>query len=432
MLKVSHSIENFNTGHTEIKQTEPYVIFTVDNEEFGVEALKVLELVNYMVPLEMPHKFANVKGMASYRGKIIPIVDLRKIFGLEPIRYDDTTVTIVAESGSVFGITAERVLDLNFIPLTSIKKVSALNFGEKTKYLKSVANFGERLVLLLDLDKMIETESSKLPIAEEPNRFESPTPVEADDGYHEIKLDTPNILESIVATDRAADLIIEEFKDGTVETVPELIIETGPPEADSPILSDTSQAVQGRQADYLIDPKELEDLLNGIPQPEQEGSSSAVNELEATKGELPEDTENQDDNRNMAEVEDNGGLEIQPSQINHSGSQSAIASSVPTDSSSANPEEGIFELEQIAEILSGLESDLARELPDDPFQLQTTAEISVNTNRKEECLSDEEIEAVLKDLQDQSGLNPEEPSSDRTFPDLKDEQNKASEERTDV
>lgn len=432
MLKISHSIENFNTGHTEIKQTEPYIIFTVDNEEFGVEALKVLELVNYMAPLNMPNNFVNVQGMASYRGKIIPIVDLRKIFGLEPIRYDDTTVTIVAESGSVFGITAEQVLDLNFIPLTSIKKVSAFNFGEKTKYLKSVANFGERLVLLLDLDKMIETESSRRPIAEEPNRVKSPTQVEADDGYHEIKLDTTNILGSIGAMDRAGDLTMEEFKGGTVEAVPELMIETGPAEEDRPILSDTSPAVQGRQADYLIDPKELEDLLKGIPQPEQEGSSPSLNELESTIGVLPEDTEDQDDNPIMAEVEDNEGLKIQPSQINHSDSQSVIASGVQTDSGSANQEEGIFEPEQIAEILSGLESDLAMELPDDPFQLQTAAEISVNTNPREECLSDEEIDAVLKDLQGQSGLNPEEPSSDGTLPDLQVEQNKASEERTDV
>ncbi|MGE5606972.1 MAG: chemotaxis protein CheW, partial [Bacteroidota bacterium] len=153
MLKISHSIENFSTGHTEVKQTEPYIIFTVDNEEFGIEALKVLELVNYMAPLKMPSNFVNVQGMASYRGKIIPIIDLRKIFGLEPIGYDDATVTIVVESVRIFGITAERVLDLEFIPVISIKNIKAFNFGDKTKYLKSVANFGDRLVLLLDLDK---------------------------------------------------------------------------------------------------------------------------------------------------------------------------------------------------------------------------------------------------------------------------------------
>lgn len=168
MLKIRHSIENFDTGHTEIKQTEPYIIFTIENEEFGVEAMKVVELVNYMTPLEIPHQFVNVQGMASYRGQIIPIVDLRKVFGLAPLKYDATAVTIVVESGCVFGITAEQVLDLDFIPITSIKKVNAFNLGEKTRYLKSVANLGERLVLLLDLDKMIETKPQ--PILEVPEQ----------------------------------------------------------------------------------------------------------------------------------------------------------------------------------------------------------------------------------------------------------------------
>lgn len=426
MLKISHSIENFSTGQIEVKQTEPYIIFMVENEEFGVEALKVLELVNYIAPLEMPNKFANVQGMASYRGKIIPIVDLRKIFGLEPIRYDDNTVTIVVESGSVFGITAERVLDLNFIPLTSIKKVNAFNFGEKTKYLKSVANFGERLVLLLDLDKMIETEK-KQPVFEDPNLFKSSTQVEAYDGLHEIKLDIRSIPENIVVPDQAADLVLDDPKDRPAEAIPELLIGTGPVE-DIPILSDTSQVVQGRQADYLIDPKELEDLLNGIPKTGQEEKLPLANELESNEPKAPEDADGQDNYLDMAEVENKEELKMESGETKDSDLQPEIISSVQTNMNSENPGEGILEPEQIAKILSGLESDSTMELPDDLFRLQTTPEI-VNTNQMEECLPDEVIEAVLKDLETQSQPNP---NDDRTLPNFKVEQNKASGERSDV
>jgi purine-binding chemotaxis protein CheW len=336
MLKIKHSIENSNTGHAKAKPTEPYIIFTVNNEEFGVESLKVLEIVSYLAPLKMPNNYGNAQGVATYRGKIIPIIDLRMIFGLDPISYGDNTVTIVVESGCVFGVTAEQVLDLVFIPVTSIKKVSAFNFGEKTKYLKSVANFGERLVLLLDPDKMVE-----------------------------------------------------------IQAKPELIVETGLVEERGLMeYPQTSQGTGSSAAEYRIDPKELEDLLQKTPKPRQEEKASLANEIEAEVA--------------QATIEENLVMD------------------------SENSMEGILEAEQITEILSGLESDLTVELPEDSLPMKTTAEIANDSNQTEARLSDEVIEALIIELEAESEPDSDKPSSGKDGPNVKANQFETPKEKWDV
>lgn len=421
MLKISHSIENFDTGHTEVKQTEPYIIFTIENEEFGVEARKVLELVNYMAPIEMPHQFANVQGMVSYRGQLIPIVDLRKVFGLAPLKYDDTAVTIVIESGCVFGITAERVLDLDFIPLTSIKKVNAFNLGEKTRYLKSVANLGERLVLLLDLDKMIETKSQL--ISEVPEQGGGLTKVEAklgdDETKHE-KHDNTNFSVEFSAKELLDTLNLEISKDnGLVGTVPELIIETRSTEGSNPAEPIEISGVNPSPGpDDRSDSQGPEALGNLFFKPGQEEAAPLANELESILAQLEQEAENE-----------------QPAPLGLNlgdGFQAVTEDDVQQSLSPENPGDGILEPEQIAEILSGLEADLVAEAPNDLCQNKTGVEIGTETEQTDVCLSDELIEDLLKELETDPQLSPNEVSSSESSQNFKADQIEADGEKSDV
>lgn len=419
MLKISHAIENFDTGHIEVKQTEPYIILSIENEEFGIEAKKVLELVNYIAPIEMPHRFANVQGMASYRGQLIPIVDLRKVFGLAPLKYDDTTVTIVVESGCVFGITAERVLDLNFIPITSIKKVNAFNLGEKTRYLKSVANLGERLVLLLDLDKMVETKSQ--PILEVPEQDVGLTKVEAklgdDETKHE-KHDNTNFSVEFSAKELLDTLNLEISKDNSlVGAAPELIIETRPTEGSNPAEPIETSQVNPSPED-LSDPREPEALGDLISKPEQEEAALLANELESILAQLEQEAK--------AEQPDSLGLNL------GDGFQAVTVDDVQQDSSSENPGDGIFKPEQIGEILSGLEADLAAETPKDLCQNKTGVEIGTETEQTDLCLSDELIEDLLKELEADPLLSPDEASSSESSLNFKADRIEADGEKSDV
>lgn len=236
MIKINHSVEIDNSDQSEIRQTESYIIFTVNGEEFGVEAKKVLEIIKYMPPLPMPNNFVDVCGMSVFRGKILPIIDLRKIFGLEGIAYDNKTVTIMVKSAvSDFGIIAERVLDINYIPVASIKTITAFNLGAKTKYLKSVANIEGRLTLLLDPEKMVEAKQNRS-ILKEPTPAEDPA-----------RLDGPGVYSKAEANSGDIDI-----------------------QVDSP-----------QPSSYLIDPKELEDLLKQAEnKPEPKKIEAVLSELE--------------------------------------------------------------------------------------------------------------------------------------------------------
>lgn len=263
MIKINHSVEIDNLDQYELRQTEPYIIFTINSEEFGIEAANVLEMIKYMPPLLMPNNFINVCGMSVFRGKILPIIDLRRIFGLEGIAYDNKTVTIMVKSAvSNFGIIAERVLDINYIPVTSIKTVTALNLGAKTKYLKSVANIEGRLILLLDPEKMIESKQDrsvlKEPVpGEEPIGFNNPSSYLKAEANPENNLGNAEIPVAYLKTVDFQDLQPSEagleLKNEPIEPSEEIAIPITQLEKSTPRSVEPSS--------YLIDPKELEDLL---------------------------------------------------------------------------------------------------------------------------------------------------------------------------
>ncbi len=350
MIKINRSFDKDNTDHVEVCQTEPYIVFTINNEEFGVDAKKVLELVKYMTPLTIPNNFINVCGMSVFRGKIIPIIDLRIVFGLEHVSYDKNTVTIIVESSvSEFGIIAERIIDINYFPITSIKNVTTLNFGEKTKYLKSVANLGGHLILLLDLEKMIEPKPKQ-------SVFEGP-----------VQTQVSSQLET-------SSTILEPEK-----------------------ISDNS---------YLIDPKECEDLIKATESiPEQtEGKNLPLTLEDKISNELNVISESLIDSAKIETILDELDSENQGQKEILYSMEENLIDSFPLDNSSEAQNSlktddtlnDVLKAEQVAEILQSLEADLNLDLPDN---LKTDTEKGFIPNQPDQTLSDEVIEDILKELE---------------------------------
>lgn len=460
MLKIGHSVENYHTSHTEVKQTEPYIIFIVDNEEFGVEAQKVLELVKYMTPLKMPNNFVNVHGMTIFRGKIIPIVDFRTIFGLEPVAYDENAVTIVVESSiSDFGITAERVLDLNFVPVASIKKVTTYKFGEKTKYLKSVANFDEHLILLLDLDKIIETKPSPTAF-EGPVQSESFTKVETPSCFSEIKKDdqSQSISGKISGGTPALGIPLEDSKVSQATDSPPQLLEN----QIEPVREDTritqpegSEAECKKSSSYLIDPKELEDLLNGVTPKPEPGVKESIN-FENLQPQLPAETD-QLSLKGTGSVAKNDQIStssMDPTEIENILTKFEWGKKVTNESSdriganfdnqsdptlskeqvsleSINASDGILKPEQIEEVLSSLKSDLVVNFPEDLFQMKTATENTINSDQTGRGLSDEVIEGILRELDAESQMGLKETLSGNDNQSIKLARIEAPEEKSD-
>ncbi|OPY64537.1 MAG: Chemotaxis protein CheW [Syntrophorhabdaceae bacterium PtaU1.Bin034] len=131
------------------------VTFKLENEEFGVDILKVQE-INKMIDItRIPNAPAFVEGVINLRGKIIPIVDLRKRLGFHGRTYDKSTRIIVVElDGMVLGFIVDSVSEVLRISESTVEPPPALVAGIESEYIEGVGKLDNRLLILLELKKV--------------------------------------------------------------------------------------------------------------------------------------------------------------------------------------------------------------------------------------------------------------------------------------
>jgi len=133
------------------------VSFNIGSEEFGVDILKVQE-INRMVEItKVPQAPHYVEGVINLRGKVIPIVDLRKRFNLELKEYDkNTRIVVVDIGGNIMGMVVDSVSEVLRLPSSTIEPAPEIITGVNSEYIKGVANLEDRLLIFLDLSKVID------------------------------------------------------------------------------------------------------------------------------------------------------------------------------------------------------------------------------------------------------------------------------------
>ncbi len=133
------------------------VSFNIGSEEFGVDILKVQE-INRMVEItKVPQAPHYVEGVINLRGKVIPIVDLRKRFNLELKEYDkDTRIVVVDINGNILGMVVDSVSEVLRLPANTIEPPPEIVTGINSEYIKGVAKLEDRLLIFLDLSKVID------------------------------------------------------------------------------------------------------------------------------------------------------------------------------------------------------------------------------------------------------------------------------------
>lgn len=135
---------------------DEYLTFSLGDEEYAVDILKVQEIRGYENVTRLPDSPAFIKGVINLRGVIVPIVDLRLKFELGQAKYDELTVMIILNLGSrVVGIVVDSVSDVVRLPTERIKPSPDLGGAVDTRYLRGVATVGERMLLLLDIEPMM-------------------------------------------------------------------------------------------------------------------------------------------------------------------------------------------------------------------------------------------------------------------------------------
>jgi purine-binding chemotaxis protein CheW len=133
-----------------------YLTFTLGQEEYGVEILKVQEIKGYAAITPIPNTPPYIKGVMNLRGTIIPVVDLRAKFGLAATEYNQFTVIIVVRVGAkVIGVIVDAVSDVLNIPSTDIQAAPDFGAQVETRFISGMAKAGEKLVVLLEIEKVI-------------------------------------------------------------------------------------------------------------------------------------------------------------------------------------------------------------------------------------------------------------------------------------
>ncbi len=138
------------------------VTFKLGSEEFAVDILKVQEINKMMNITKIPNAPAFIEGVINLRGKIIPIVDLRKRLGFKDQDYDKSTRIIVVElDGLVLGFIVDSVSEVLRIPENTIEPPPTMIAGIESEYIEGVGKVDDRLLILLELKKIFSSPEKK-------------------------------------------------------------------------------------------------------------------------------------------------------------------------------------------------------------------------------------------------------------------------------
>ena len=154
----------------EEKQTKShegkYLTFVLGTEEYGIEILKVREIIGMMDITNVPQTPDYMKGVINLRGKVIPVIDLRLKFAMTELKHTQETCTIVVEvNGSLVGIIVDTVSEVVDIGGEAVEDTPAFGQGIDTDFIIGLGKVNEKIIILLDIEQVMSTE--ELEIAEQ-------------------------------------------------------------------------------------------------------------------------------------------------------------------------------------------------------------------------------------------------------------------------
>jgi len=132
------------------------VVFELSSEDFGVNIASVESIIKMQPVTKMPHAPGFVEGVTNLRGKVLPVIDLRKRFGLAPRVADKNSRIIVISVGQTeVGMIVDGVSEVLTISDQAIEPAPAIATTVDSTFITGIAKLEERLVILLDLDRVL-------------------------------------------------------------------------------------------------------------------------------------------------------------------------------------------------------------------------------------------------------------------------------------
>lgn len=150
MSLVAKISENVHVGARE------YLTFRLDQEEYGIDILKVQEIRGYEQPTRIANAPAFIKGVVNLRGTIVPIVDMRLKFNCAQADYNSFTVVIILNlRDRVVGIVVDSVSDVMGLSAENIRSAPDVESAIDNGCILGLGSVGERMLILLDIEKLM-------------------------------------------------------------------------------------------------------------------------------------------------------------------------------------------------------------------------------------------------------------------------------------
>jgi len=156
-------LNNLLSSESLDKHSSQFLSFTLGNEEYGVDILRVQEIRSWEPVSRIPNVPSYEKGVVNLRGSIVPIIDLRERFNLDNIVYTPLTVVVVLQARfeartRVMGIVVDSVSDVLNIDKKIIQTSPSFGTKVSTEFINGLVSVNERMLVLLDVDKLLKLE----------------------------------------------------------------------------------------------------------------------------------------------------------------------------------------------------------------------------------------------------------------------------------
>lgn len=140
-------------------ETNKFVIFQLGQEEYGLDILKVQEIISYKNVTPLPNVPDYVKGVINLRGAVIPIIDLRLRFNMPGKEYDLLTVIIVTEiHNRIMGLVVDTVSSVDSLSGEELQDNPMLGSNVNTRFIKAMGKKDDRLIIILDIENALTSE----------------------------------------------------------------------------------------------------------------------------------------------------------------------------------------------------------------------------------------------------------------------------------
>lgn len=144
------------------KEEEQVVVFQLADQTYGLDIAAVSEIIRMERVAYVPRAPKFVEGVINLRGRIIPVIDLRKRFELKSAEHTRQSRIIVVEmAGVTVGLIVDAVLEVLRVPVESIEPPPAMVDGVDVAYLRGIVLLDDRMIILLNLEKILDEDEKE-------------------------------------------------------------------------------------------------------------------------------------------------------------------------------------------------------------------------------------------------------------------------------